>query len=132
MTESTLMNLHPNKYIWGYYPFAVNLDISTGSCNTLYDLSNRVCAPNKTEDLNLSVFNMITGINKSKTLTKHTSCKCECRLDNRKCNSNQKWKNVAVSVKIGKNIMCAKKIIFRILLYVIAKMANIQEVSLTI
>ena len=29
-----------------------------------------MCVPNKTEDLNLSVFNMISGINKSKTLTK--------------------------------------------------------------
>ena len=26
-------------------------------------LSNKVCAPNKTEDLNLSMFNIITGIN---------------------------------------------------------------------
>ena len=35
------------------------------------DLTNKVCAPDKTEDLNLNVFNMITGINKSETLTKH-------------------------------------------------------------
>ena len=34
---------------------------------TLSDLSNKVCVPNNTEDLNLSVFNMITGINESKT-----------------------------------------------------------------
>ena len=26
-------------------------------------------------------------------LTKQISCKCECRFDGRKCNSNQKWKN---------------------------------------
>ena len=45
------------------------------SCNTLNDLSNKVCVPNKTEDLNLNVFNMITGINELKTLTKHISCK---------------------------------------------------------
>ena len=52
-------------------------------------LLNKVCVPNKTEDLNLSVFNMITGINESETLTKHISCKCKCRLDGRKCNSDQ-------------------------------------------
>ena len=40
------------------------------SCNALSDLSNKVCVPNKIEDLNLSVFNIITGINESKTLTK--------------------------------------------------------------
>ena len=42
---------------------------------------------NKTEDLNLSLFNMITGTNESKTLTKDISCICKCRLDGRKCNS---------------------------------------------
>ena len=39
------------------------------------------------------MFNMITGINESKTLTKHISCKCKCRFDGRKCNSNQWWNN---------------------------------------
>ena len=38
-----------------YYPFAVNLDKSAGRCNTLDDLSSRVCVPNETEDLNLHV-----------------------------------------------------------------------------
>ena len=35
----------------------------------------------KTEDLNLSMFNMITGINELKILTKDISCKCKCRFD---------------------------------------------------
>ena len=39
---------------------------NVGSCNTLNDLSKKVCVPNKTEDLSLSLFNMITGINESK------------------------------------------------------------------
>ena len=33
--------------------------ICVGSFNTLNDLFNKACLPNKTEDLNLSVFNMI-------------------------------------------------------------------------
>ena len=36
--------------------------------------------PSKIEDLNLSVFNMTTGINESETLTKHISCKCNLGL----------------------------------------------------
>ena len=65
MTETALINLHPNEYSqeFYYYPFVVKLDRSVGSCNTLNDLSNKVCVSNKTEDLNLSVFNMITGTN---------------------------------------------------------------------
>ena len=91
MSQPTLINSHPNEYLqeFPYYPFAVKLDRCVGSCNTLNDLSNKVCVPNKTEDLNLSVFNMITGINESKTLTKHISCECKCKFDGRKCNSDQ-------------------------------------------
>ena len=53
---------------------------------------------------------MITGINESKTLTKHISCKCKCRFD------------VKLSVK---NIIYVKEITFGILLHVIVKMENI-------
>ena len=31
---------------------------------------------------------MITGINESKTLTKHLSSDCKCRSDGTKCKSN--------------------------------------------
>ena len=72
-TQPTLINLHPNEYSqeFHYYPFAVKLDRCVASCNTLNDLCNKVCVPNKTENINLSLVNMITGINESKTLTKH-------------------------------------------------------------
>ena len=80
--QPTLINLHPNEYSQEshYYTFSVNLDRCFGSCNTLNDLSNYVCIPNKPEALNLSVFNMIAGINHSKTLTKYLSCECKCNL----------------------------------------------------
>ena len=95
LTQPILINIHLNEYSqeFNYYPFAVKLDRCVGSCNTLNDLSNKVCIPNETEDLNLSVFNMITGINESKTLTKHISCEFKCKLDGRKCNSDQLWNN---------------------------------------
>ena len=67
----------------------IHLQLNYVSCNTFNDLSNKVCEPNKTEDLNLSMLNMITRINESKTLTKHMSCECKCKLDGTKCNSNQ-------------------------------------------
>ena len=34
------------------------------------DLSSRICVPNKTKDEQLNVFNMITGINETKTFKK--------------------------------------------------------------
>ena len=72
MPQRTLINLNPNEYsqVFRYYPFAVKLDKCVGSSNNLNDLSNKVCVVNKTEKLNLSILNMITGINESKTLRK--------------------------------------------------------------
>ena len=57
MIQPTHINLHPNEYSKNFhgYPFAVKLDRYLGSCNTLNDLYNKVCALNKTEDLNLSI-----------------------------------------------------------------------------
>ena len=71
MIQATLINLHRNEYNQKlhYYPFAVKLDRCVGSCNTLNDFSNKLCVWNKTEDLDLSLFNAITGINELKTLT---------------------------------------------------------------
>ena len=107
MTQPTFINLHPNEYgqEFHYYPFAVQLDRCVGSCNTLNDLSNKVCVPNKTDDLNLSVFNMITGIDKNLI---HING------------------GVAINVDLGvKNIIYVKKIIFAILLHVVVEMKNI-------
>ena len=60
--QPTLINLHLNEYSqeFQYYPFAVKLDSCVGSCNTFNGLSNKKCIPNKTEHLNLSVFNLNT------------------------------------------------------------------------
>ena len=78
-TKPILNNLHPNEYTQAlrYYPFPVNLDRCVRSCNTLNDLSKGACVLDKTGDLNLSVFNIITGIDKSNILTKNVPCKCD-------------------------------------------------------
>ena len=76
MNQPTLINLHPNEYSQElhYYPFAVKLDRCVGSCNTPNDLSNKLLVPNKTEDLNLRVFNVITGINESNMCDEVSRC----------------------------------------------------------
>ena len=89
LIQPALIDLHPNKYGQEF----------VGSCNTVILLSVIVLynlilllllsVSNKTDGLNLSVFNMITGINESKALTKHISCQCKCRFDGRKGNSDQ-------------------------------------------
>ena len=128
MTQPTLINLHPNEYSqeFHYHSLALKLDRCVGSFNFINDLSNKVCVPINTKDLNLSVFNMIAGINELKVLTKHISCECKCSFDGRKCNSNQWWNNDKCSVYV-KNVIYEEKNIFEILLHVgFAKMENIS------
>ena len=110
MTQPALVNLCPNEYSqeFHYYPFAVKLDRCVRSCNTLNDLSNKVCVPNKTESLNLSVFDMTTRINESKILTKHILCECKCRFDGKKCNSYQWWNNYKCECESKKRHVCEK------------------------
>ena len=114
------------------YPFAVNLDRCVRSRNILNDLSNRECVPNKKEHLNPSLFNMVTGIDQSKTLTRDISCRCKCKFDGKKCNLNQKWNNNKCwrECKNPTEYHVCKKIIFEILLHVVTKMVNMWEVLL--
>ena len=76
--------------------------------NTLNDLLNKVCVPNEIEDLNLSVLNMVTGINESNTLTKHISQKCKCKFDGRKCSSYQWWNSDKYRCECKKHHECKK------------------------
>ena len=80
--QSTLFNLHPNKYNQELHcsPFSDKVDRCVGSCNYLNRLSNKVSVLNKTKDLNIYAFNMI-------------SSKCKCKFVKGKCNSSQKWNN---------------------------------------
>ena len=125
--QPNLINLHPNEYSQDlhYCPFAVKLNKCVGSCNTLNDLSIKVCVSKKTEDLNIHVFNMITEKNESKILTKDISFKRKCRGDGKivtQINGGITIINVDVSVK---NVIYVKNIIFGILLHVVVKMKSI-------
>ena len=129
MIEPTLINLHPNEYSQEFhcYPFAVKLDGFAGGCNTLNNSSNRVCVPNKTEDLNLNVLNMITGINESKTLK--NMYRVYVSADLMEENVIQINGEVIINADVDvENVMYVKKIIFGILLHVVVKMENISQV----
>ena len=83
MVRPTLIDL--NTVELKYCPFMIS-----GSCN---DLSQIICVPKETKDINVKVFNMIKNKNEAKTITKHISCYCKCKFNSTTCNSNQKWNN---------------------------------------
>ena len=83
MIRPTLIDLNPIKL--NYYSFMISIDKCSGSCNDVDDLSTKRCASSETKDVNVTVFNMITKINEIKTLVKHISYDCKCKLC-RSCN----------------------------------------------
>ena len=124
--QPTLINLHPNEYNQElhYYQFAVQFHKYVESFNTLNDLSNKVCVPNKTEGLDIHIVNMITG---------RVNQKFRKKIYHVNVNVNLMEENL-IRTKCGimintdaslKNIIYVKKIIFVILLHVLAKMENI-------
>ena len=66
MVRPPLIDLNPVEL--KYYPFAISLDKCTGSCNVL---SEKVCVPKETKDINVTAFNMITNKNGAKKMAKH-------------------------------------------------------------
>ena len=62
MISPILVGLNPDKYtqVLCYCPFMVILDRCNVICSTLDHPSVKKCVTNKTEDVYLSVFNMIT------------------------------------------------------------------------
>ena len=79
--ESTLIDLNPVELKCN--PLLTTLYKCNGSCNTLSKIFDGICVPDKTDDVNLSAFNLITRANESKTLIKPMSCKYKCKFDSK-------------------------------------------------
>ena len=75
MYEKSFLYTNPDELIqWlRHHSLMINLDRCT-----------KICVPNKTENVDVKVFNMITGINETKTFTKDVSCDWNCKFDSKK------------------------------------------------
>ena len=51
-----------------FYPFTAGFNKCDGSCNAIDDLYTRVCVPNKVTNMNIKVFNLMSGINETRFL----------------------------------------------------------------
>ena len=73
-----------------------------------------VCVTNKTKDLKIHVFQMITGKIESKVLRKDISSEFKYRFDGKKCNSNQMWNNDKCQSKYKKHNIRGKDYIWNV------------------
>ena len=76
---------------------------------TLNGLSNKVCLPNNTEDLNVHFLKYDNRNKRIKNIS-NVLCKCRFKFHGRKSNLNQKWdnNNCQCEFKIPKEHQCEK------------------------
>ena len=122
MGRPTLIAIDLNAVELKCYPFEINLDEYSGSYNVL---SQKVCVPKETKEINVKVFNMIKNkVEAKKTITKHISCHSKYNFNRTTYNSNQKWNNKTCQCEY-KNYPSAKRIIIGILAHLFVRIASI-------
>ena len=78
-----------------FYPYNVQVNKCSGSCNTLEDPVARLCVPNIIKNVNMKVYNFLIRLNVTHNVLWHESCKCVCLLNSSVCNSKQIWNSDA-------------------------------------
>ena len=91
MVRSTLFNLNPVDL--NYYSFMISLNKCSGGCNSVDDVSAKICFPSKAKDVNVKVFNLITNRNEAKLLIEHILSDFKWKFHSTTCSSNQKSNN---------------------------------------
>ena len=74
-----------------FYPFGVKINRCSGNCNGINDPYAKICVPNIVKNLNVTVFNLMSRSNETRSIKLHETCKCICRLNKIICNNKQRW-----------------------------------------
>ena len=94
--KSEIININSNNPI--FYPFSIKINKCSGNCNNINNPYAKICVPDTMKNLNIKVFNLMSGTNETRFIKWHEKCKCECRLNAIACKDGIKI-NVDVNVK---------------------------------
>ena len=74
-----IINVNSNEPV--FYPFSIKTSKCSGSCNNINDPYAKMCVPDVVKNLNVKVFNLMSGTNEIRQIKWHETCNCKCRLD---------------------------------------------------
>ena len=74
-----------------FYPYNVQVNKCSGSCNTLDNPMAKLCVPGIVKRVNMQVYNFLMRLNETCNVLWHKSCKCVCKLNSSVCNNKQIW-----------------------------------------
>ena len=86
------VNVNSNEPV--FYPFSIKTSKCSGSCNNINYPYAKMSVPDVVKNLNLKVFNLMSGTNETRHIEWHKARKCKCKLDAGVCNNKQRWNNV--------------------------------------
>ena len=87
--RSENINVNCNELV--LYPFSIKTSKCSGSYNKYqWPICKNVCSY-VVKNLNVKVFNLMSGTNETRHIKRHETCKCKYRLDESVCNNKQSW-----------------------------------------
>ena len=89
--RSEIIDTNNNERI--FYPYSIEVNKYSGSCNNINDPYAKLCAPDLVKNTNVKTFNLMSRINKTRHIMWHETFKCKCRLDTSVFNNQQRWNN---------------------------------------
>ena len=63
-----------------FYPYNVQVNKCSGSCDTLDNPMSKICVPKIIKNVNMKVYNFLTRLNETRNVLWHESCKCVCSI----------------------------------------------------
>ena len=72
-----------------FFIFSIKTSNCSGSCNNINNPLAKLCVPDVVKNLNIKVFNIVSGTNETRGRESHETCKCECRFNSSVCNNDK-------------------------------------------
>ena len=84
-----IVNVNGNDPV--FFPFSIKTSKCSGSCNSINNLLAILCVPDVVKNLNVKVFNLVSGTNETRRIERNEMCKSECRFNSSVCDNKQRW-----------------------------------------
>ena len=84
-----IININSNEP--SFYPYSVEINKCSVSCNNINDPYEKLCFPDVVKDINVKVFNLTSITNETRYVKWHETWKCKCRLHASLCNNKERW-----------------------------------------
>ena len=74
-----------------FFPFSVKASKCSGSCNNINNPLAKLCVADVVKNLNVKVFNLVSGTNETRRIEWLETRKCKCRFEHSVCNNKERW-----------------------------------------